>query len=128
MSKNGVAELMPAPLITMSMRPDFFQDRVAQSLQLRLARGLGGVNQPVPSRDAILASRAAAFFLGTPDQYDLSPRAGQPLGHGAAEFPRAADHDGDLAGEVEQGVEVIGGFMTGAWDGTKAVAITFCPA
>jgi len=38
--------LMPAPLITMSMRPDFFQDRVAQSLQPALLVDRRRGNQP----------------------------------------------------------------------------------
>ena len=53
--------------------------------------------------------KPGAGFLGiAPDEDDLGPGAGQPLGHGTAEFAGAADDHGNPALQTEQPAQIIG--------------------
>ena len=99
MSKNGVAELMPAPLTTMSTRPLRCEDGVEQALSLGLAGRLGGVEPRLPPAAAIFVEAGLGLLRLAADQDDLGAGARQALGHGAAQLAGAADDDGDLAGQ-----------------------------
>ena len=102
MSKNGVAELTPAPLTTMSTRPLRLRTCVQQALQLALLVALGGVEPGLAAGGADLGQAGVGLLLAAADQHDLGAGAGQPFGHRAAQLARAADDDRDLAAEAEE--------------------------
>ena len=121
MSKNGVAELMPAPLTTMSTRPLRLQHGVEQALELGLAGGLGGVKPGLAAGRGDLVEAGLGLVGVAADDHDLGARAGEALGHGAAEFAGAADDDGHLAFEAKIGFQIF--FRFHERDGTNKICL-----
>ena len=86
MSRNGVGELVPAPLIRMSTLPEGF------------ARS--HIDRHEVARAAVGFDFGEAFFRlfrDAPAEHDLRPGACEAYRHGAAEFAGSADHDGGFA-------------------------------
>lgn len=103
MSRNGVVELMPAPLTTMSTRAEQGQHRRQQPLQLRLVGRFRGLKVAPPARRRDPLEPRRRLGLVAADQHDLRPGRGQALRHRPAEFAGAAHHHGHLAFQGEQG-------------------------
>jgi len=69
------------------------------------------ITAPARLLDALEAR--GRLFRVAPDQHGLGAGAGQPLGHGAAEFPGAPDDDGHLALEGKEGGRGMRGVVHG---------------
>ena len=80
---------------------------VQQRLQAAPVGGIGGMEPALAAEGGDPGEPRLRILLVAPDEHDLRARAGQALGHRAAQFAGAADDDGHPAFQGKQDVEII---------------------
>ena len=100
-SRNGRAELIPAPLIRMSTPPVLPHDLREQRLEAFLVRCVAGLKGSRSAGRCDPLDAVPPLFRVSIGHDDVGACCGQPFGHRATELPGAPHHDGHFACELE---------------------------
>ena len=102
MSKNGVAELMPAPFTTTSTRPERRSTASSSVSNLSFARRFGRMKPRASACRVDSRDPRIGLVLVAADDHGLGACPRKAFGHGAAQLAGAADDHRDPVAKREE--------------------------